>query len=214
MKNIDRIMTVLCIQAAVIVGVWIMMFVLYMRLDEIRVNQEQLMASKIVESIVGDSDANESVFENAVDEVATGHYYDIPLSHGLQDFVMDICSGCDVEPAIVFAMIERESRFKADAIGDSGKSFGLMQIQKRWHEERMEKLGVSDLLDPFDNVEVGVDYIDELAGRGNGLEWALMAYNGGPSYANKMSAAGKVSDYALGVISRADELEQLRRVVE
>lgn len=135
-------------------------------------------------------------------------YFDVPLDKDLQDHIFDTCESYSVDPAIVVAMIERESTFRAGVIGDNNRSFGLMQIQPKWHMERMKKLGMYELLDPYQNVVVGVDFIHELLGYGRGTTWALMAYNGGPSYANKMRENGQVSDYAKDIIVRAHELER------
>lgn len=143
----------------------------------------------------------EIVIEEAEPEVM---YFDVPLDPELQDHIFAECEKYGVEPAIIVAMIERESRFKADAVGDSGRSQGLMQIQKKWHSERMEKLGCDDLLDPYQNVTVGIDFLAELIGKGRGVEWALMAYNGGPSYANKKVAAGEVSAYATEILRKLE----------
>ena len=46
-------------------------------------------------------------------------------------------------------------------MGDVHESFGLMQIQPKWHEDRMRRLGVTDLLDPEQNVRVGADLLSE-----------------------------------------------------
>lgn len=135
-------------------------------------------------------------------------YFDVPLEKDLQDHIFDTCESYSVDPAIVVAMIERESTFRAGVIGDNNRSFGLMQIQPKWHMERMKKLGMYELLDPYQNIVVGVDFIHELLGYGKGTTWALMAYNGGPSYANKMRESGQVSDYAKDIIVRAHELER------
>lgn len=120
-----------------------------------------------------------------VDEVS---YFDVPLSEDLQDHIFSECEKYGVEPAIIVAMIERESTFNESIVGDNGNSFGLMQIQPRWHKARMERLDCNNLLDPYQNVTVGVDLLAELIDMG-GLDWALMAYNGGPSYANKQVAS-------------------------
>lgn len=133
--------------------------------------------------------------------------YDVPLAEDVQRHIMRQCEQYEIDPAIILAMIQRESSYKANAIGDSGKSFGLLQIQKRWHTERMDKLGITDLLDPLQNVTVGIDYLAELIGRGRGIEWALMAYNGGPSYANKLAAKGIVSTYAQAILDNSQALE-------
>lgn len=129
-------------------------------------------------------------------------YFDVPLSEDLQNHIFKLCESYNVDPAMVIAMIERESNYRASAIGDSGRSFGLMQIQPRWNKERMDKLGCTDLLNPYQNVAVGIDLIAELYETGNSTAWVLMAYNGGPYYATNNISQGLVSDYAKNVMSK------------
>ena len=146
--------------------------------------------------------------EVQVVHLSTVSTYPVPLDTELQLFIVQLCEEHHIEPTIVFAMIDRESKFDADATGDSGKSFGLMQIQKRWHIERMEDLGCTDLLDPYQNVTVGIDYLAECMGKGKGIEWALMAYNGGASYANSMAQKGIVSGYATEVLANSETMKE------
>lgn len=134
-------------------------------------------------------------------------YFDVPLSEELQEHIFAECEKHNITPEIVISMIEQESDYDSDAIGDGGNSKGLMQIQEKWHKERMDKVGCTDLLDPFQNVTVGIDYLAELKDRNDDLYWVLMAYNGGPVYANKTE---NISDYALEVSARAEELEGSR----
>ena len=105
-------------------------------------------------------------------------------------------------------MIFHESNFDSAVIGenDSGYSYGLMQIMPRWNYDRMERLGCLDLLNPYQNVHVGVDLLAEYIEKGCGIEWALMAYNGGPSYANRKAAEGVVSGYATRIMDDAKTL--------
>ena len=74
----------------------------------------------------------------------------------------------------------------------------------------MERLGITDLKDPKQNVVVGVDYLLELLHwrENTTLEWALMAYNGGPRYADGKAAAGIVTNYANYIIKRSAELQK------
>lgn len=143
-----------------------------------------------------------------VETVPEPEYFDVPLSHDLQAHIFEECEKHGIAPAIVIAVIERESRYDSQAIGDDGCSIGLMQIQKKWHLERMDKLGCTDLLDPYQNITVGVDYLAELFQKDLEVYWVLMAYNGGPSYANKKLASGNYSTYAIEVADRAAELEE------
>ena len=133
-------------------------------------------------------------------------YYNVPLDEGIQDHIFMVCEDYGIDPALIVSMIGRESGYREDAVGDSGKSLGLMQIQPRWHKDRMNRLGCDDLLDPYQNVEVGIDLFAELLNQNGSVEWALMAYNGGPTYANKKLAQGKVSEYAQTVMTTADGL--------
>ena len=104
--------------------------------------------------------------------------YPVPLDDDLQKYICKKCAEYQVSPALVMAVIGTESGYKADAIGDHGAAYGLMQIQRKWHEARMERLGVMNLLNPYENVTVGIDLLSELLDRGNGVEWALSYYSG------------------------------------
>ena len=132
--------------------------------------------------------------------------FDSKLDAPLQRYVMNVCKYYGLDPALVVALIEMESGCNPDAVGDDGESTGLMQVQARWHIARMESLGVTDLLNPYENIEVGVNILAEKLDSGLGEEWALMAYNGGNQYADKLSQDGKVSEYAVKIMERAEEL--------
>ena len=67
-----------------------------------------------------------------------------------------------------------------------------MQIIPRWHQDRIEDLGVSNLLDPLDNMRVGASLLSYLGVNNNPTD-ALVVYNGGYArplvsytYANKV----------------------------
>ena len=151
----------------------------------------------------------ETIVEGYIDHGCVEHFrYDIPLDDELQDYIIETSEERGVDPAIIIAMIKRESQFDIDIIGDKGKAFGLMQIHPRWHSDRMEKLGVTDLLDPYQNVTVGIDIMAELLDGGGSVEWALMAYNGGYANANRHIEAGTLSEYATDVLKFAEELER------
>ena len=67
----------------------------------------------------------------------TRTYYDVPLDRDLQDHIIDTCEEYGIDPAIVIAMIRKESQFTPGAVGDGGNSLGLMQIQPRYHSAMM-----------------------------------------------------------------------------
>lgn len=106
--------------------------------------------------------------------------FDVPLDYDLQVYIIQTCEELNIDAAVVMAMIFYESSYQADAIGDGGDSLGLMQIQERWHKERMERLDVTNLLHPYQNVTVGIDFLAELIDEYDGnVEKALICYNTG-----------------------------------
>jgi soluble lytic murein transglycosylase-like protein len=135
-------------------------------------------------------------------------YFNVPLSHDIQDYIFATCEEYGIAPALVIAMIAQESDFGAHKVGDGGDSAGLLQVQRKWHQERMDRLGCDNLLDPYQNITVAVDYIAELKDINPDLYWVLMAYNGGCRYATKRMESGQYSEYAVEVTQYAAELER------
>ena len=123
--------------------------------------------------------------------------YPVPLDDDLQQYIVELSIQHDIAPCIIFAQIGVESAYQPDIIGDNGNSYGLMQIYRSVHEERMERLGVMDLLDPYQNVRVGIDIMSELMSWGHGIEWALSYYNG---------HGGEPCDYARTVLCNAEQI--------
>ena len=133
--------------------------------------------------------------------------YDVPLSAEVQRYIFNVADYYGLEPSLILAIIEKESGYNEAAIGDGGESYGLMQVQGRVWSVRMDELGVTDLLNPYENIAIGVDILAAHLEQGLGVEWALMAYNGGVSYANKMTAEGKVSKYAQSVLEIKERIK-------
>lgn len=81
----------------------------------------------------------------------------------------------DVDPALVAAVMEQESRFKARAQSQRGAR-GLMQLMPRtgrW-------MGADNLYDPEQNIDAGVKYIKYLHKKfGGDLKKTIAAYNAG-----------------------------------
>jgi len=124
--------------------------------------------------------------EPAAPEEPERTYYDVPLTEDLQDVIIDISEERAVDPALVLAVIEKESGYDPAAAGDNGKSQGLMQIWRSAHVKRMEKLGAVNLYDPYDNIIVGIDILAEKLAKYEDVEKALIAYNAGDAGARKL----------------------------
>lgn len=127
--------------------------------------------------------------------------YDVPLSDDLQLYTEDICEQYGVPVPVVLAVMDVESSFDPDTIGDGGASFGLMQIWAAHHTERCIRLNAYNLTDPRQNIRVGVDYLAELLDDFDGdMAAALSYYNGGGGVLPNA--------YADRVLARAEEIEE------
>ena len=167
--------------------------------------QEETKATHYTYKVVEVESATEETTEPSteiVESVPERIHFNVDLPEYLQDYIFDECERVGISPAVVVAIIERESNFDEYAIGDDGRSFGLMQIQPKWHIERMIALGCTDLFNPYENITVGIDYLVELYNRYGDINKALVAYNRG-------SYNGTITKYASDVMARAEEMRAM-----
>lgn len=121
---------------------------------------------------------------------------DIPLEPEVQEALYAACTETGLRYELMLALVRKETDYR-NVMGDGGESYGYCQVQPKWHSERMERLGVTDLMDPASNFRVACDYLAELLERYD-LPQALTAYNSGKP--------GE-SEYAETVIGYMEELE-------
>ena len=118
-----------------------------------------------------------------------------------------------LDPLLVVAVIQVESRFDHKAVSTAGAQ-GLMQVQPSVVTALVERgkmlPSTKNIKDPRVNVEVGVSYLAYLKDMFGDWKVALTAYNAGPSsVAKKIAAKEKLSfDYAHKVLSTQRELRQ------
>lgn len=132
------------------------------------------------------------------------------ISNEFLPYVNTISSRYHICPEMVMAIIEHESSGQADATNGGCK--GLMQINEKYHTERMKRLGVTDIYDPYGNILVGCDYLAELFAEYEDMSVVLMKYNGTHdaltrTYENR-------TEYAKNIMTRTMELERLHEEKE
>jgi soluble lytic murein transglycosylase-like protein len=108
-----------------------------------------------------------------INDALREEFFSTSMPYG--DLIHEKAAKYNVDPALVAAVIEQESRFRSRAISQVGAK-GLMQLMPRtgrW-------MGASDLYDPAQNVDAGVKYIKYLQERFEGnLTKTIAAYNAG-----------------------------------
>ena len=150
-----------------------------------------------VESTPETQTAIESTTE-AVTEAFEPKVYNTILPEWVQDIIIAEC-GDVIAPEIVMAMVEKESGGDQYAIGDDGRSLGLMQIQPKHHIKTMIALNSTDLFDVQENIRVGVAILKDLLNRYGSINAAIVAYNAG-------SYEGYITNYGYDVLARAERI--------
>jgi hypothetical protein len=108
-----------------------------------------------------------------ISDAVRGEFFAKSMPYG--ELIHEKAKKYDVDPLLVAAVIEQESRFKSRARSHVGAK-GLMQLMPRtgrW-------MGADNLYDPEQNVDAGVKYIKYLNKRFHGdMRKTIAAYNGG-----------------------------------
>lgn len=141
----------------------------------------------------------------SVEEVT---YYNVPLSHGLQRYIYEVCADEGVPVSLIIAMIDHESRFSPEAVSVTN-DYGLMQINAINHEWLEEQYRAADMLDPYQNVFCGIKLIARYIEKYEDYGKALMAYNMGDYGARKAWESGVTStSYSTAVLELMSKYEQ------
>ena len=109
-------------------------------------------------------------------------------------------------PELLEAMCQVESNNNPNAVGKDGDT-GLMQIIPRCHVVEMKELGVTNLKNPEQNIEVGALYLSELFEKYGDLPLVLMKYNGVRN-AYELNENGKFTDYSNKIMELSQQLER------
>lgn len=137
---------------------------------------------------------------------------DVPMNEDLQEFIFYLSAGYNIDFTLVMAMIQQESGFQADVISGSN-DYGLMQINKINHPYITETLGITDFLEPYNNVRSGMFILRKLFEKYETPEKALMAYNMGETGASRLWEQGIFeTNYSKKVLQYQQQfIEELER---
>jgi soluble lytic murein transglycosylase-like protein len=104
--------------------------------------------------------------------------------HAYDDLISEAAEKYDLDPQMIRAVMQAESAFNAMAVSPVG-ALGLMQLMPALATE----LGVTDPMDPRQNIMAGSLYLRQLldSHRGN-VKLALASYNAGPGNVAKYRA--------------------------
>lgn len=111
-----------------------------------------------------------------------------------------------ISSELLEAVIEQESWGVAEVF--NGDCKGLMQVNEKYHNERMKRLGITDIFDPYGNILTGADYLLELFRENEDIGTVLMIYNGTKD-AKERGAHSDYTTYARQIMERTEQLERI-----
>lgn len=137
-------------------------------------------------------------------------YLNIPLSKNLQKHIFEISKDNGVPYTLSLAIIERESKFNADAISYTS-DYGLMQINRLNIGEMAKKYNSHDMLNAYQNVYCGISIIGKYLKKYKGdEERALLSYNMGDYGATKLRESGiKSTSYSEKILELQKKYEDM-----
>lgn len=145
-----------------------------------------------VEDIVGI--INE--FEETTESPSVYTVYDIPIDSDIQVEMEKIAEFYGIDHLLLFAIAMKETGCDPDAVGDSGRSLGMYQIQPRWWTNYIATANLHDVLESTDAACFILDYL--YSAYGDTMK-VLNAYNTGDP--------NKYNGYSAAVLSIYDELK-------
>lgn len=159
--------------------------------------------------LVGRNSAERSVDTKPVNVTQShGEYYDVPLSHKLQQHIQEVCSDTGVPESLVLAIIEEGSGFNAEIVTDTN-DYGLMLINSINANQLSKNYRVTDIRDPYQNVYCGIHIIASYLKEYKDYNQALMAYSMGEYGAKKAWKNGITSTrYTEKVLKVMNEYEE------
>lgn len=127
-------------------------------------------------------------------------------SVSVRPFVQEAATQHGVDPALIEAVIKQESSYNPSAESSCGAQ-GLMQLMP----ETAKELGVTNSLDPRENVLGGTKYLSQLLRRFDGnLTKTIAAYNAGPGAVERYGGVppyAETQDYVQKVLNNYQALK-------
>lgn len=134
----------------------------------------------------------------------------VPLDSDVQEFIYYLSKGYNMDFTFVMAIIQQESGYQPDAVSNTD-DYGLMQINKVNHGYITDEIGVTNYLDPYENVRAGMFILRKLFEKYETPEKVLMAYNLGESGAKALWDKGVFeTNYSKSVQRIQSELNSMK----
>ena len=139
--------------------------------------------------------------------------YNIPLDEDIQKYLYDKCKEYNVPYDLTLGVIKVESNFNPSLIhknSNGSRDYGLFQINTINHKWLSEELGITDFLNPYQNIDAGVYMLSQLIQKYDNEHIVLMSYNMGERATKNLTSRGiDSSRYSRKVIAIKEELKNI-----
>lgn len=150
------------------------------------------------------------VTEVVTEPQQTTYWVEVPLDRELQEVLVRLCDKYSVPVSIALGLMEQESSFRTSVVSKTN-DYGLCQINEGNIEWMKEALGVTDILEPEQNIECGLYILGMLYEEYQDWNMALMCYNCGENgaYRNYFSKGQYSNSYSTSVLEYSEKWEAI-----
>src|SRR5687767_4612254 len=156
-------------------------------------------SADLIENPKVNSETLETIDKKSLGKFSTGN-------QEIDGYIEEASALYDIDPLLIYAQMNQESRFKRKATSHKGAS-GLMQLMP----DTAKRFGVKNIYNPKQNIKAGVKYMRWLLDRfGGDMQLALAGYNAGEGavkkYGNKIPPYRETRNYVARIMAHYGQI--------